>query len=223
MEKKELTKQVLAAIFFLTGIFLVVVFVFTIGSDKGFSQPKFQVRVLFNNVGGLAEGAPARLSGVNIGNVASIDFLDKEMGGKRVQVTINILNKYRKQLEQATQYTIKTEGILGEKLVEIYTLENQPTAALNKPIIGEDPVDVGDLAIKFSEAAQAFTKTAEELNKVDIVELTEVMVDSSRALLVTAEGLNAIMGEFQDITRKSKRMFDRLEQQIIEGSLFKVF
>ncbi|HLF18300.1 MAG TPA: MlaD family protein [Candidatus Omnitrophota bacterium] len=223
MEKKELTKQFLAAVFFLTGIFLVILFVFTIGSDKGFSQPKFQIRVLFNNVGGLTEGAPALLSGVNVGNVASIDFLERDVKGKKVQVTINILTKYRKQLEKATQYTIKTEGILGEKLVEIYSLEGQQPADFNQFIIGEEPIDVGDLAIKFSDAAQAFTKTAEELNKVDIVELTDVMVDSSRALLITAEGLNDIMDELQQITRKSKRMFDRLEQQIIEGSLFKVF
>jgi len=49
------------------------------------------------------------------------------------------------------------------------------------------------------------------------------MEDSSRSLLITSEGVNDIMDEMQDITRKSKRMFDRLEQKIIEGDLFKVF
>jgi len=223
MDKKEVTRQLLAGAFFVSGIFLVILFVFTIGSNKGFSKPKFQVEVLFRNVGGLVEGAPTRLSGVNIGNVASIDFLDEEIQGRKVIVTLNIYKKFKKQLKKGTRFTIKTEGVLGEKLVEIYSIENQQAVDLNKAIIGEDPLDVADLAATFAGAAASFTKTAEELSKVDVVEFTQVMQESSRALLITAEGLNEIMEELHEITRKSKRMFDRLEQKIIEGDLFKVF
>jgi len=58
---------------------------------------------------------------------------------------------------------------------------------------------------------------------VDIVGLTDVMEESSRALLITSDGLNDMMGDIKEVTRKSKRIFDRLEDKIVEGKLFTVF
>ena len=46
---------------------------------------------------------------------------------------------------------------------------------------------------------------------------------SSRALLNTSAGINEILGELEDISVKSKRLFDRIEQMVIDGKLFKVF
>ena len=111
--------------FFLGGIILVFVIIFTIGKSKGFAQPKFQIEVVFNHVGGLIEGAPVQLAGVNVGTVSNIRFLDKKIEGRRVKVIVSIFNRYKKQLGQDVRFSIKTEGILGEKLVEVdYYEEN---------------------------------------------------------------------------------------------------
>ena len=222
-EKKDFAKKFFAGVFFLMGIVLVFVVIFTIGSNKGFAQKKFQIHVLFKNVGGLMEGAPVRLSGVNIGNVASIEFLDREFRNRRVAVVMNIFSKYKKQLNRNISFSIKTEGILGERLVEIYVLEGIGIIDLSKPIIGEDPFDVQDLAVVFSNAAESFTKTALELSEIDMVELSNVMAESSRALLITSQGINSIMDDLDDIAKKAKRLIDRIEQQAIDGTLFKVF
>ena len=223
MDKKDIRIQSLAAIFFIVGIFLILLFVFTIGKDKGFSQSKFQVPVLFKSVGGLSEGAPTRLAGVNVGNVASIDFLDKEIEGRRVKVTLNILSKYRKQLNKNVSFAIRTEGVLGEKLVEINVLDSDHSLDLNKPIFGEDPLDVQDLAKVFAGAAESFTRTSEEFSKVNLAQLSQVIEEASEALLKTSRGINDIMDDLQETTRKTKRLMDRVEQKVIEGNLFKVF
>lgn len=227
MEKTELTKKILAGVFFISGLILMAVIVFILGKDKGLAQSKFQITVLYKNVGGLMEGAPVRLSGVNVGHTADIDFLDEEIDGRRVSVVLNILQRYKKQLEKDLRFVIVTEGILGEKLIEIYVVGpasgGQKKTDLTRPIIGEDPLDVQDLAEVFTKAAESFTKTSEELSKIDILELSKVMEESSRALLITARGINAMMDELQDLTKKSKRLLDRIEQRIIEGELFKVF
>lgn len=227
MEKTELTKKFLAGAFFILGLILMAVVIFILGKDKGLAQSKFQITVLYKNVGGLTEGAPIRLSGVNVGSVAGIDFLDEEIDDRRVAVILNILQKYRKQLDKDLRFVIVTEGILGEKLIEIYVVGpasgGQKKTDLTKPIIGEDPLDVQDLAEIFTKAAESFTRTSEGLNKIDILELTKVMEESSRALLITARGINAIMDELQELTKKSKRLLDRIEQRMIEGDLFKVF
>lgn len=223
MDKKEFIKQFLAGVFFFVGIFLILMFIFFLGRDKGLAQAKFQVVVLYRNVGGLMEGAPVRLAGVNVGSVDNIDFLEQEVDSRRVKVTLNIFSRYKKQLERNLKFAVKTEGILGEKLVEIDVLGEAPKTDLAHPVIGEDPLDVQDLAEVFGEAAESFTRTADQLSKIDILALSEAMGETSQSLLTTSGKINDIMGELEEITFKSKRVLDRVEQRIIEGNLFKVW
>lgn len=223
MDKKDLTKELLAGLFFFLGIFLLVVFVIVLGGNKGLAQAKFQVTVLYRNVGGLMEGAPVRLAGVNVGTVDRVEFLDREFDGRRVEVTLNILSKYRKQLENNLRFTIQTEGILGEKLIAIDVLREGPKVDLKNPVIGEDPLDVEDMAEVFARAAESFTATADQLSQIDVVGLSKVMEDSSQSLLITSRGINEVMDELQEIAKKTKRLLDRVEQKVIEGNLFKVF
>ena len=223
MEKTDFIKKFSAGVFLIVGVLLVFLFVGTLGKDKGLTQDKFQISVLYRNVGGLVIGAPIRLAGVNVGSVTDISFLDREVDGRQVRVILNIFKKYKRQFEQGLQFAIRTEGVLGSKVIEIYPIEGAPPVNLKEPIIGVDPVDVQDLAKEFSKAAEAFTKTAEEMGNIDMVELSTVMIDSSKALLETSQGINDIMGELQEITIKSKRLFDRIEGKVIDNELFKVF
>ncbi|MGE0267940.1 MAG: MlaD family protein [Candidatus Omnitrophota bacterium] len=223
MNSKDLSKNFLAGLFFLLGIFLIIAFILTLGKDKGLTESKFQIKVVFREIGGLSEGAPARLSGVNVGNVAAIDFLDEPIDGRNVIVTVNIMERFRKQFKQGVHFSIVTEGVLGEKLLEISVIEGKEKPDLSRPVIGEDPLDVSDLTQVFSHAAQSFTKTAEEMSQIDMVELSEAMLQSSKALLGTSDSLNEILKELDEISHKSKRLFDRIEQKLIEGELFKVF
>jgi len=197
MEKRDFVKKLYAGIFFVIGILLILAVVMAIGVEKGMTQPKFQIKVLFREVGGLSVGAPIRLSGVNIGTVGKIDFLDEKIDSRGVEVTMNIFRRYRKQLEKAYNVAIKTEGLLGGKLIDISARERGHQIDLSRPIIGEDPLDVQDLAEAFGDTA---------------VSLTE-----------TTKAMNSIMKEMQYISKTSKRLLDRIEQRIIEGNLFKVF
>ena len=223
MEKSMFYKNFLSGIFFLGGIILVIGIIFMIGKDSGFSQPKFHVQVLFRDVGGLIEGARVQLAGVSVGSVSDIRFLDKKIDGRRVKVEVSILNRYKKQLNQNVRFSIKTEGILGDKLVEIHSDENGPQVDLSQPVIGEDPLDVQDLAQVFSNAAESFTNTSNDFSKVDVVRLSKVLEETARSLVITSKGLNTILTELNYISIKSKRLLDRLEQKIIDGDLFKVF
>ncbi|MCA9399193.1 MAG: MCE family protein, partial [Candidatus Omnitrophica bacterium] len=156
MNKNEFIKSLLAGIFFLSGVVLIILFIFTIGKDKGLAESKFEVTVLFRNVGGLNEGAPVRLSGVTVGSVGSIDFMDQAVEGRHVKVVLNVFEKYKRQVRKSTTFAIRTEGILGEKLIESYVDEEKESLDIDQPIIGLDPVDVQDLAVVFASAAESF-------------------------------------------------------------------
>ena len=197
MERKDYFRKLLAGTFFLTGILLISVVVLTIGIERGLTQPKFQIAVLYREVGGLSIGAPVALSGVTVGTVGAIDFLDEEVEGRGVKVVLNVYEKYKKQLEKSSRFAIKTEGVLGEKSIEISRSTNGDRIDLNGPVIGEDPLDVQDLA--------------------------ELFGDTAVALKDTSVTINSIVTEMQRISSTTKRLLNRIEQRIIDGNLFKVF
>ena len=197
MEKKDQLKKVFAGTFFLTGVLLISAVVLGIGVERGLTQPKFQIAVLFREVGGLAIGAPVALSGVTVGSVSAIDFLDQEIEGRGVKVILKVYEKYKTQLEKSSRFVIKTEGILGEKSIEISRSIDGNRIDLNQPIIGEDPLDVQDLAKLFADTA---------------VTLKE-----------TSETISSIIGEMNHISVTTKRVLNRIEQRLIDGNLFKVF
>ncbi len=224
MEKTELKRKFLAGLFLILGFFIIILMVLALGRGKGLAQSKFQATIFFRDVQGLGEGAPIRLSGVNVGNVSRIDFLEKEVNGRRVQVGVNIFSRYRKQLEKdALKFSIRTEGVLGEKLIEIDVVPTGEKVKLNQPIMGDDAIDVRELAEVFARAAESFTKTSEELNKLDVQTLSNSLSGTAQSLSKASDRLDDLLKEMLYISHKTKRLLDRVEQRVIDGTLFKVF
>ena len=197
MDKRDFVKRLYAGIFFIIGVLLIFVVILAIGIEKGFTQPKFQVTVLFREVAGLSVGAPIRLSGVNIGTVSGIDFLEERIDGRAVKVVLNIFIRYRKQLEKASSFAIKTEGLLGAKLIEISMDQGGQHIDLSKTVIGEDPLDVQGVAEAFKDTALSLTETS--------------------------RGINTMTQEFKYISKTTKRLLDRIEERLMNGNLFKLF
>ncbi|MCR4337348.1 MAG: MlaD family protein [Candidatus Omnitrophica bacterium] len=194
---KEQKIKFWAGLFFIVGILAIASVILTIGIERGLTEPKFEVTVLFHNVGGMNEGAPIRLSGVNVGHVKSIQFLPEEVSGRALKVKLSIFVRYRAQLGKASNFAIRNEGVLGEKLVEIETDPKATGMDLTKPILGEDPFDIEDSVRAVTTTAKSFQETSDQLN-----------------LLVQ---------EMQAVTHKSKRLLNRMEERVVEGTLFKVF
>ncbi len=199
MEQKEFSRNLYAGVFFIIGIILIGVVVLTIGMEKGITQPKFQMQAFFREVGGLIVGSPIRLSGVNVGTVAKIDFLKEEVDGRNVAVTMNLFSRYRDQIEQGYSFRIKTEGVLGQKFIDISKdrTGQKRTLDIKNPVIGEDPLDVQDLAMTFGATAVSLQQTA--------------------------RATDSMMLELKERFMAFKRAMNRLEERMINGTLFKAF
>ena len=197
MEDHGTLKKFLAGIFFIIGIGFIGIIVFIIGFDKGLTQPKFQVIALFNEVGGIVEGSPIRVSGVNVGVVGSIDFLSESIENRSLKVTLNIFKKYEFQFRKCSKIAIKTEGVLGRKLIEISEDHSRPMFDVTKPIVGEDPLDVEDMAAVLKHTALSIEKTSHDAG--DVLE------------------------EWKYISHKARRLINRVEEKLVQGNLFKLF
>jgi ABC-type transporter Mla subunit MlaD len=197
MENNYFFKKLVAGIFFILGLSLIAGAVFVIGIEKGLTEPRFEMNVLFHKVGGLMEGAPVRLSGVNVGTVSSIDFVPEEIDGRGVKVTLSMYKRYENQLRKSVRVAIITEGVLGDKVVEISTNPKFYRKDLSRPVDGVDPLDVQDLAETFGAAAES--------------------------LLETSRTIDSMTRDMKSISVSARRLLNRIEQRIIDGDLFKLF
>ena len=197
MAKKDLIKKFIAGLFFVFSLAMIAGVIFIIGLGKGFTEPRFTMTAYFREVGGLGIGAPVRLSGVTVGTVGDINFLEKDMQGRSVVVTLSLFKKYQSHLRKSVRIAIITEGVLGEKIIEITTDPRFYRKDLSKPIIGADPLDVQSLAEKFGDAASALSQTS--------------------------DSIDSIVDEMRIVANSMKRILNRVEQRIIEGNLFNLF
>jgi phospholipid/cholesterol/gamma-HCH transport system substrate-binding protein len=74
----------------------------------------------FDNAGGLREGAPVRLQGVDIGNVSGIRVVsDSNRRLTPVEIILKVNTKYRANLRKDSITTLSTAGVLGETYIDI--------------------------------------------------------------------------------------------------------
>ena len=190
-------KKLAAGVFFIAGLVLIAVSVFFIGIDRGLTEPKFQVIALFNQVGGLVEGSPIRISGVDVGVVGAVDFLSQPIEGRSLKVRLDIFKKYEFEFRKCAKISIRTEGVLGQKLIEISEDHALKSFDLSAPIIGEDPLDVEDMAA--------------------------VITSTAVSLQATSQGVQDVLHEWKYISIKTKKILNRVDERLLDGSLFKVF
>jgi len=94
------------------------VLIFLMSGTGGWFTRKITLYSYFDNAGGLREGAPVRLAGVDIGNVTAVRIV----GGKPmtpVEVTMKVNTKYSFSLRKDSVTLLTTAGILGETFVDV--------------------------------------------------------------------------------------------------------
>jgi outer membrane protein OmpA-like peptidoglycan-associated protein len=138
---------VLALLFLSIGIFLI--------GDKDFLfSSTYRLKADFQNVGGLNNGADVRVGGIHQGTVKEIDLPSQPDG--KVTVIMNLRSQTRNIIKKDSRASIKTEGLLGDKYIEISFGSGKAQAVGNNDTIAsETPKDM-------SEQARALTDEAQE-------------------------------------------------------------
>lgn len=93
---------------------------FLMSNTAGLFTPRITIRAYFDNAQGLREGAPVRLSGVDIGNVTKVLIVtsrDKQF--TPVEVLMKVSTKYKDALRRDSVTSLETAGVLGETYLDI--------------------------------------------------------------------------------------------------------
>jgi phospholipid/cholesterol/gamma-HCH transport system substrate-binding protein len=115
----------------LASITLAVLILLMTGTGGIFTS-KIVLRSYFDNAGGLREGAPVRLQGVDMGNVSKIRVVaDPTRKLTPVEVTMKVNTRFRASLRKDSVTTLATAGVLGETYVDIDSAQARGPEAAN--------------------------------------------------------------------------------------------
>lgn len=130
--------EVKVGILILTAVALLAGFILVMGGIN--FQPTYSIFVDFDNPGGLAAGAPAKIAGVKVGKVKEIAFRGGEMNpatGKRdamVRLKVQMEKRYQKSVHENSIFYVTTQGVLGEQFLAIDPGSN------DRPVLAEGAV-----------------------------------------------------------------------------------
>jgi outer membrane protein OmpA-like peptidoglycan-associated protein len=136
---------VMALVFLSIGVFL-------IGNKDFLFNSTYRLKAEFQNVAGLNNGAAVRIGGIHQGTVKEIDLPSQPDG--KVTVVMNVKDETRNIIKKDSRASIKTEGLLGDKYVEISF--GSPKA----DPIGEDGTIASEMQRDMSEQAQQLADEA---------------------------------------------------------------
>lgn len=94
------------------------ILIFLMSGTGGWFTKKIILKSYFDNASGLRNGAPVRLSGVDIGNVNGIR-VDPSKPLTPVEVTMKVSSKYAVGIHKDSPTSLDTAGVLGETYIDI--------------------------------------------------------------------------------------------------------
>ncbi len=176
------------------------VLIFVMSGTGGWFTSKITLRSYLDNAGGLREGAPVRLAGVDIGNVKGIRIVEGKPTTP-VEITMRVNTKYKFNLRKDSVTLLSTAGVLGETFVDVdSSAAKGPLAVDGDTLPGRDQPQIEDVV----RASQGTLQNMDSLLKrVDrIVAFIESGQGSIGKVIYSPalyDQLNATVAEFKGL------------------------
>ncbi|HEY7363589.1 MAG TPA: MlaD family protein [Methylomirabilota bacterium] len=172
----ERASRLRVGIFVLVAVVAFLGMIYALGARTRLFEPRYSIHAEFTEVAGLAEGATVRLAGVQIGRVADV-HLPSQPGGK-VRVELNIARRYADRIRRDSIARIETQGLLGDKIVEITVgSAGAPPLRAGETITTREPTNIAEAINSGAETmrnvaavAESLRQAAESFNQATIVE-----------------------------------------------------
>src|SRR5207249_9225903 len=141
---------------FRLGVFIVIALlifaagVFWIGNKQFLFHSTYRLNAEFQNVAGLSGGAEVRVGGIHEGTVRQIQLPQKP--NEKVRLVMDMQRATREVIKRDSIATIRSEGLVGDKFVEIsFGSNNAPKVNNGDTIQSEPPLQFSELMQKTSQ------------------------------------------------------------------------
>ncbi len=190
MEREKFELKV--GVFVFVGIIALGAMIIILGSKQDMFARQYPLYAEFNEVSGLAVGAPVRLAGVNIGTVERIEF--PEEGKTQLRVLLMVRTEVSDRIREDSRASISTQGVLGDKFISVTLGTEGEPLERGSLLPSEQPTDY----LAFLETAgSAAANIASITKKIDTMLTGDVGAEAKQSIAATLESLNRVMHEIE--------------------------
>jgi phospholipid/cholesterol/gamma-HCH transport system substrate-binding protein len=173
--KTTATNNIRLGLFVFLGLALLVTALFFISSSSSLFSSDAQLKARFSNVNGLQEGNNVLFSGINAGTVKSIVLLNQHS----IEVTLLIKQDVLVHIPKNAMVSIGTEGLMGNKVVNIIPLTGTYTAVKDGDYLAaEKKTEIDEMLATLSKTnnniaaiSEALKGTALRINNSEVLKI----------------------------------------------------
>jgi phospholipid/cholesterol/gamma-HCH transport system substrate-binding protein len=191
MQTRTKTRTVVVGIFIFVGLVIFCLAVLVLGGQKKSVMSSVQVRTIFQDVGGLAKGNNVWYSGVKVGSIKKLTFLEPH----KIEVLINIDRNYVAFIHKDVRAKVSSDGLIGNKIIALSGGTTQT------PVIEDGDEVLAEASISSDELMNTL-----QVNNKNLVAITGNLKEITNTI---AAGKGNIGKLLRDTT-----VYDRLEHTL---------
>jgi phospholipid/cholesterol/gamma-HCH transport system substrate-binding protein len=158
--KNKQRKNLIVGIFVTLGLFIFIMAIYLVGKKENLFGSPVTIAAIFEDVQGLREGDNVRMSGIDIGTVRSLSFMDDN----RVYIEMNLAADQVMFVKEDSRVTIGSEGLMGSKVVMIIPgTITAPPVSENDTLVTVEQVDIDDILIEVNKSSENIAIVSNEL------------------------------------------------------------
>lgn len=208
------TRAVAVGAFVLLALVLFGIGLFMIGDRRHLFEETFEVRARFSRLAGLQPGSKVRVSGMEAGEVESVTVPPSP--GARFQVTMRVLSKLHPLVRVDSVATIQTDGIVGNKFVEIGVGSEEAERVEEGGFIeSREPFEMADLMQEASEVVSTLGESVESVRgelEETLQGLQGTVEEASGTLEDVGTNLKAVSASARAVAKDVEVVVSRVEQ-----------
>ncbi len=197
---KRIVNHIKLGIFVMAGLAFLILLLYVIGSNKNMFGNTFTLKARFENVQGLKPGSNVRFGGIDAGTVKSIEVLNDTT----IEVTLFVKEKMKNFIRKNAIVTITTDGLMGNKLVNLKPSKEEGPIVQEGDILYSTPSpDTDDILKVLNTTSSDIAVIASDLK------FTVQRLNSSKALwgILEDESLPVnIRSSLADLKNASEKM-----------------
>jgi len=191
MQTRTKTRTVVVGIFIFVGLVIFCLAVLVLGGQKKAFMPSVQVRAMFQDVGGLAKGNNVWYSGVKVGSIKKLTFLDPH----KIEVLINIDRNYVAFIHKDVKAKVSSDGLIGNKIIALSG--GTPQA----PVIEDGDEVQAETSISSDELMNTL-----QVNNKNLVDITGNLKEITNTIAAGKGNIGKLL--------KDTTVYDRLERTL---------
>tara|TARA_B100000809_G_scaffold221141_2_gene229257 strand:- start:169 stop:1389 length:1221 start_codon:yes stop_codon:yes gene_type:complete len=205
---------------------VVIIALFWVGSGNGIFQEQAQYHFMCPSTSRLKDGSRVYLSGVPVGKVEEIDFVD-DLSINSVKVTVSVAERVSRRIREDSSVSLESDGLLGDVSVHItmgtsesleLSVNNQIRYLQSSPLEGfvgaEFTGTAGDVLRELVVVLKAIESGKGTVGKLlrepELYDNLNAFLKSLATLSVKLEQVATDLGTFTDSVTQEKGVLGKL-------------